>query len=1230
MPEEEEEGARTESAPGRSVLQLIWIYHPLAFLALALAIAGVSYSLLPKQAREEPKPLSWFYKRSLENLRKAKNPLVDATDDSVRESVQIAMTDLDFVFRHPSYRNQVENDPNLLNPFMLFGESLFLYGQHPDITQDRVKTFQLSSWAFSEAQRWEDKYWDEREQRIYDRQYFEPGEVFDERVLAERKLLRMQYLQYMRAISALKAGQYNLAGEGIQELMRQFRLEGLGQEEDGQKPRSLVNLPPHEFELLPEEKVLLYFYSGQLNEQRGNIAEAARDYQVFLLHARRSREYFQALMRLGSFYFAEAEGSSGSDNERARRLYGEAAEIFSKVVAASPPGDILREAYFMGGRAYLNIAAGMSVGEKTLWNKAEDLGEKAEERLVILGRGKELPPRTKVIVPALARIMAQDGVARIFPAEAVSTLLPATGLGLATKERLTPLGERREYLRRAKAFFTGAQGGDGLFDGAAYVMLSKTYMIEGDFDKARGLLRYTRSKFWSKDVERACDLGVAVSYLLEGNLDKALVRFTGGVEKNEPSLLVEYDILSWTELCRSIYENSRKEGNNPGKRIWGMLPDNVQEIVRNAATTDRLPERFNPILLRRLNDILSREDFYDAESFKGMKDLPETVEILLREEIPLLTMQNRQWLNRMLLDSYMRSSVILPTNPGEIIRPFPGAAEITSADSYNPVLLNPRDIIVYLKDLARLYVEDANRKEADNANFFRLNRDVPENELRLLWAAPRRDLENASRVNRYLIGEYPPPDIGEVMLDNASILRRRANLAASAPFFNHELARRLISEAAEAYMEIGMSGQHLEIEAEALLEAGRNFYAAARYGRAGEALTRYVQNYSEYPEIGWARNLLGRCYWYQGRFREAISVYRTNSERLTPDGRDSMYYLGAVFLDARTAIVDKTEVDLIGNPEMPFAREREGGGFMPETALQVFNEIRRMPGITPSSRPWRWATFGLGRTWYEIAERTRLAEEARALAENREPASIVWLPLYETAEQVLREGLERYRLQYGTVDDNVGVSREREPEDYFDIMRQRMESEYFLAMTQKVIARGRVEGEEEEMRQHFSNVINQELYPKNMADLDTARLLLSNRSVLGVNEGPVVRPLYLDTLRHNSYFFLAQSWKDYGRKLRQENKPQPANAAYERALQVYRTARDQLSLLDGPRILYNIGEVMIALDRAEDARRLFLMAITQVKQLEAAGQNPDSVAELTIWRQLSEDRLRDLEKKVNP
>ena len=389
--------------------------------------------------------------------------------------------------------------------------------------------------------------------------------------------------------------------------------------------------------------------------------------------------------------------------------------------------------------------------------------------------GNLLPPRTLYAPLALGRAISQSAIGSITP----FSFLLGNGIGdsltLLSKERLTPESEKRSLLWKATMYFNGSQGGQlQEYDGPANIMLARIHMINGNYADARKLLIHTRTYFWSPEIEVASKLGIAISYLMEGELDRAFVRFIGGPEKTSSSLLTVNDIKSWEGLCEKIYKDTQQEGPNPAKRIWALLPKSIQDIIYNTATTGKFPERYKPIFIRRLNEVLSSEEFYIKEFFTNIEPTATTY-ALLDQNITLLTMQNRQWLNRMLLDSSYRT-YILPTYPGEIIDPFPSSKDFAPFE--NSVLLTKNRVIQSLQTLSEEYTKRARTtiEELDNLSYTPSAEDM-----RLLASAPRRDLSHATNVNEFLITEYTPDYIGDIMMGRRRIIpakskacRRRA------------------------------------------------------------------------------------------------------------------------------------------------------------------------------------------------------------------------------------------------------------------------------------------------------------------------------------------------------------------------------------------------------------------------------------------------------------------------
>ncbi|GHV19105.1 hypothetical protein AGMMS49959_02990 [Planctomycetales bacterium] len=1191
------------------VLTKLWKYHPAVLSAVAAALALTAYAFLP--TREDPtlKTLAFYVDESvLPALRLAENPLRAADNEQVWQDVIRARSDVDYIFGNSPYREQLETDPALVNPYLLYAETYFLYGNQPHTAQDRAATFARAVWAYQRAIAWENREWNEREQKIYDHQFFAPDEEYDEQTLRARQALRREYLNYKLARAALETGELNLAEARLNEILPNA---------------AAAPLPPRDFEMLPEDRVNLRFYLAQVGEKRGDLEAAERNYRIFLLNARRSAEYFRALTQLGNFSFRAAERVVKTDPEAARRLFYDAGTIFSRVIADSPPGDILRAAYFVGGQALYNMALTIPVGETTYWDKTAAAGTALATALEDFS-GSPLPPRALVLPAAAARLLGAAGLTALDPLNLYALGGGGSLAALSTKHRLTRHGERQRLLQRAADFFIGSQGGtEKLYDGAASVMLARIAMARGDFADGRKMLARTTRNFASPVIDEVCKFDEAVSYLREGELDRAFVRFAGGPEKTDSSLLIPDDIKSYPQFCVDLLDGLSLPPPQAAMQIWSLLPVELQGVARATSISKIFPERYVQILIKHLNAALGRENFYNPENF-GKLELPAAARRLLAGDPTLLTLRDREWLNRMCFDAACRGTV-LPTGENGVLPPFTAAAALPKTE-----LLTAEMVRGAVRELADAYLQIADTPLAPAPP------DEDEASLRLRAAVPRRALMRICQLNDYLLKNYPDPATTSATLyANARLLERGTSLAAAAPFRDFARARELLNKSGATFMEVRAVGllDDAEIGSEALRAAGRNYFAAGNYGQASEALAAFTRVGAKSDQIGWASNLLGRCYWYLGRYLDAIRVYRENALRRTPDGYESLYYLGAVYFDVRTTRDDhddKLMVDRLGDPAVPYpAVNIDGRMETPQTALQVFNEIRRQSGLEPTSRPWRWATFGLGKVWYEIAERTRRTEEDAARAENRRVSAAQYLSYYANAEKILREGLDRYRLASDPSNPgDFGIRRDREPEDYDDARRQRLENEYYLALTLREINAERLDGDETEMRKLFDDILDGTLYPPPVfSPPGNGALLLQGDALLGVTGGPMVRPRYLETLRRNAFFLLAQSYRQLAKKFGRTTTDQltRANQALEEALAVYRRARDVLPPADSPQIYYHIGDTLFDLQQYENAGRMFLLVVNQVDQMSTVEKSPDVLAEIRLWRELAQNRLLDME-----
>jgi len=107
-----------------------------------------------------------------------------------------------------------------------------------------------------------------------------------------------------------------------------------------------------------------------------------------------------------------------------------------------------------------------------------------------------------------------------------------------------------------------------------------------------------------------------------------------------------YEIRDWAGLCSKMA--SDKEEASPGKRLWGLLTEEQQGIVRSASQGKKLTNEGQTGLLGRLNWMLTRRDFYQEAYFKGAVLPKESEEILkLKRRTPEQTRQ----LNRLALDA---------------------------------------------------------------------------------------------------------------------------------------------------------------------------------------------------------------------------------------------------------------------------------------------------------------------------------------------------------------------------------------------------------------------------------------------------------------------------------------------------------------------------------------------------------------------------------------------------
>lgn len=1210
-------------------LALLSFWHPVLLLGVALAAAVAAFILMPEDAREEVPPIESFYESALQSLLQAQDPLNSLSESEIRDRIALARQALDFLFSHPLYGREVTRRPDFINPYMLYADTLRHYA--PYRPTERQRTLEQAIVQYNEALAWMDRPWSDAEESIYRAQFqADPAARFDPEEYEIRRRRRRLYLEYHRAATMVEAGHLTRARQMLDNLLAAYRVDELAADaragqmaetgRSGSGSRTRAHTPsrahkPLPFEITPEDRNRTYYHLARVHDLQNEPETAETFYRIFLLHAPRSEERFQALRRLGDMYLERADAHQVTSPALSRRMFVAAAAQFEELIRASAPVALLQQAYFDAGRAYTGIAETLPRQEDAIWEEMDQAAQRIQSGVATLFPGSRLPERTRMLPVAIGRQMQYSGLDLPDPAGAPLLSLAGFGLALAGEERQTQMAQIRRDLVQARNFFRGTSlGTETALQGDARVMEARTYMIEGAYSRARERFEETARNFYNPAVEIACRFGVAESFFREGLPDHALVRMLGGVEKNGGSLLVRGDFpLGWIELCHQIARASGDPDAARIRHIHALLPERVRDRIAQVALTSRLPERFERILLSGFNDVLDREDLYDPAVFPAAI-LPDEARILLQTPIELLRPHERHWLNRMLLDATF-PSYILPVAKGSRFPPFPSQSEIPSTP-----LLRPVHVQRMLVALADAFLQRAN-EDIEAMELRTAGAEIP---VRTLAARPRRALRDASRLFSYLFTHHDPGDAA-LVFRAADVLNRRAHLAVAPPFGDMAQGRALMAEAARTYLDAARMADTGVLEADALLLAGTNFFAAGQYGRATEALRMFARRHPEADRVGRARNLEGIAYRKLGNLREAERVFRDNSiprhaGDLTPGARihrtneqwKALFYLGDTLL---------AQPGRIGSPEAPYPPELHGV-IRVESALQAFNYIRQAEGITPDARPWQWATFALGEALYQIAE----SERATHQPQDRMPTAadaVAWLPAFRNAEAVLRESLERYPLgAEAEAEPGMGVRQEEQPEEYRQLRWQRLMSQYYLARALREQARWREDRTDEEARTILRGILDPLRYPDAMFEVDDAERILADRPVHGVNEGPEPKRAVLRHLQRNAFYILGQSYYEEGLALDAANERAGAEAAYEEALRVYRLAAARLPPTEDPAISFYMAETLARLGRFDEARRQYQMAVDEANRQIETGVG-EIEGDHRRWIRLAQERLDD-------
>lgn len=1208
-----------------SILSRLWALHPFILMGVALSMALTAYLLLPQEAKEPVPPLSSYYLGALSDFDKLLSPALPLTQDDLREASQSAYVRMSAAFKHPD--EDIRLRPDWINPHLLLAEAARIYADYAparrkELIEQAGREYSLAiDWLErNQAHSTEDA---TRSLFSYDNRSLPSEKEFEIRVRRQA-----DYLRFYHAVMSLQTGASNLAREELQRLIDRYQQEDLQRQRNellglGQDVRREATFLPKKFELTDDDRNRFDYYLGKIYETLDQPEEAEREYRKYLVDASASQERFDALMRLGTMYAKRGDEtvSKGEQktipqaeaNRMATSLYRAAADKYIQIVDDSAPETILREAYYRGGLALLSITRLITVGRDTWWDFSGRVGQGMLDQLEQIS-GQQVPERTRLLPGILGKFLL-DGALTPDPGLVSGGAFSGVALDLASRPRRTLMAERDALLSRARTLFSGAQaGGESELTGAADAMIAHTWLVSGMYDRARSHFQHTQTNYADAAIQLSCRLGIAESYLKENELDRARVRLIGGVEKTESSLLSEDDIRDWPALCRRLQEEGQSNPDGLIGRIWNGFSEQTRKLVDKTSRTARMSENGHTLVLNELNRMLSSPRLYDSDELADLH-LPEQALILMQRDRRIFSELETLWLNRLVLDTLFARE-FEPTELGEVIEPLPPKEKLPH-DTLS--LVSEDRIVALFLQLSRAYQQEAELLRKDSESIAR----SPEQAM-----AVRRATESASILNEVLLVNYTV-NRPEVLMETAGLYSRLAELAALPSTQDTELAREMTAKAAATYSRVALEAASTPLEEESLLKAGQGFYAAEMFERAGESLEAFRTRYPTADRIGEVCNLLGRSYRNLGQLTDAVRVYLENSQRKTPDGRKSLYYLGAVYLQLGSSGIDP---EVLGYPEDPLPHE-ENGVLRINSALQAFNHVRRVQGIDPSSRPWRWATFDLGTTWYRIAERER-----KGLDTSENPANAAEkeriLGLYENAEAVLREALERYVLK--TVKDGQGIDPEREPEDYAEVQRQRLVAEYYLGQTLRYMGGLGDREKARESRTRFADIIDLRHYPETIfSEQITAHSYLV-RSVLGQTEGPVVDIPYLRQIKWNTYFLLGQSYFNEGETLRDAADANGARDAFRESYRVYQQALDRLPPRDAPAVLYQMGECLMELDRRVDAANLYRLVVSRSENLlreeETSGVVQTGAADLgpSAWTSLAEGRLRDIEQLRRP
>jgi len=135
------------------------------------------------------------------------------------------------------------------------------------------------------------------------------------------------------------------------------------------------------------------------------------------------------------------------------------------------------------------------------------------------------------------------------------------------------------------------------------------------------------------------------------------------------------DILDWPGYCSRLIQDAKRDLPSPGKRIWSLLPQDIQSLIESSATATNLSREDKSSIMNALNDVLEQRDFYQEQDY-SRKPLPKEAKELLARNREELSGRDLRKLNRLLIEAAYPRNIAKRDSRG--YTPFINVGEISA------------------------------------------------------------------------------------------------------------------------------------------------------------------------------------------------------------------------------------------------------------------------------------------------------------------------------------------------------------------------------------------------------------------------------------------------------------------------------------------------------------------------------------------------------------------------